>query len=182
MRKILIFSIFMALLLSANSYAARLHHAPLLRHQQQATEQPAPQKTDIREIDNKFFSITLPEGWKVEKPVRAISDRVSAVFRKGPNVRIALNIFSVPFTNKLMAEKTAESMRQRGMEVSEPIEQNGLYVVDISKKGVTGKGWFGSNGKIGASTIIFAPDINEANELLEALKPKIEDIIPVKVD
>lgn len=81
-----------------------------------------------------------------------------------------------------MAEKTAESMRKRGMEVSQPVEQGDFYVVDIAKNGVTGKGWFGKNGAAGASTIIFAPDLTEANELLQCLKTSVANIVPERVD
>ena len=101
---------------------------------------------------------------------------------KGDFVRVALNIFKVPFTKQLMAEKTAASMRKRGMEVSQPVEKGDFYVVDISKKGVNGKGWFGSNGSTGATTIIFAPDLTEANELLQNLKTSISSIVLERVD
>lgn len=185
MRLISAVTFLLAVFVSAPVFAARLHHAPILRHQTHHDanqgQQPA-RKPETRQLDNQYFSITLPEGWSLGRPVRPVADRVSAEFKKGSNIRISLNVFSVPFTPQLMAEKTAENMRKRGMEVSQPVERDGLYVVDISKKGVTGKGWFGGNGKTGASTIIFAPDLNEANELLEALKPKISGIIPGRVN
>lgn len=47
---------------------------------------------------------------------------------KGDFTRVALNIFKIPFTKELMAEKTAENMRKRGMEVSEPVEKDGFSV------------------------------------------------------
>lgn len=164
---------------------ARPRHIPSLRHaQQQQNEQTAApaQATDIRNVENSFFSITLPEGWKLQKPVVPVSDRVSAVFMKGDFVRISLNIFKIPFDKKLMAEKTADSMRKRDMEVSQPEEKGDFYVVDIAKKGVIGKGWFGKNGATGASTIIFAPDMTEANELLQCLKTSVPNIVPERVD
>lgn len=165
---------------------ARPRHIPTMRHaRQQNDAQNTVQKqqtADIREVQNSFFSITLPEGWKLEKPVVPAADRVSAVFMKGDFTRIALNIFKIPFTKELMAEKTAENMRTRGMEVSQPVEKDGFCVVDISKKGVNGKGWFGKNGGTGASTVIFAPDLTEANELLQCLKTSVPDIVPARVD
>lgn len=185
MRLIFALTFLLTIFGSASVYAARLHHAPVIRHkthhETNQGQQPA-QKTETRQLDNPYFSITLPDGWLLGRPVRPVADRVSAEFKKGTNIRISLNVFSVPFTPRLMAEKTAENMRKRGMEVSQPVEQDGLYVVEISKNGVTGKGWFGGNGKTGASTIVFAPDIAEANELLEALKPKISGIIPERVN
>lgn len=185
MRLISAAAIFLCLFAATTVSAAKLHHAPIIRHQPhreaEQARQPA-QKLETRELDNQYFSITLPEGWSLGRAVRPVADRVSAEFKKGNAVRVSLNVFSVPFTPQLMAEKTAENMRKRGMEVSQPVEKDGFYVVDISKKGVTGKGWFGGNGKTGASTIIFAPDLAEANELLEALKAKIPGIIPARVD
>lgn len=163
---------------------ARVRHIPSMRHAKQQNEQNTvqTQATDIREVQNSFFSVTLPEGWKLQKPVVPVADRVSAVFMKGDFTRISLNIFKIPFTKQLMAEKTAESMRKRDMEVSQPMEQGDFYVVDIAKNGVTGKGWFGKNGAFGASTVIFAPDLTEANELLECLKTSTPNIVPEKVD
>lgn len=164
---------------------ARPRHIPTMRHaKQQNTEQNTvqAQTADIREVQNSFFSITLPDGWKLQKPVVPVADRVSAVFMKGDFTRISLNIFKIPFTKQLMAEKTADSMRKRDMEVSQPVEEGDFYVVDIAKKGVTGKGWFGKNGAVGASTIIFAPDLTEANELLECLKTSTPHIVPERVD
>lgn len=179
-------SILLALVILATPCvsAASSRHMPTIRHHTSQSEQNTAQKqaTDTREIQNSFFSITLPEGWKLQKPVTPVSDRVSAVFMKGDFVRVSLNIFKIPFTKQLMAEKTADSMRKRGMEVSQPVEEGDFYVVNISKKGVSGKGWFGRNGATGASTIIFAPDLAEANELLQSLKTSISDIVPKKVD
>lgn len=179
-------SILLALVILATPCvsAARSRHMPTLRHNPHQSEQNTVQKqaTDTREVQNSFFFITLSEGWKLQNPVTPVSDRVSAVFMKGDFVRVALNIFKVPFTKQLMAEKTAANMRKRGMEVSQPVEKGDFYVVDISKKGVTGKGWFGSNGSTGATTIIFAPDLTEANELLQNLKTSISGIVPESVD
>lgn len=172
-------------LLAPSLGVARVHHLPAIRHQPHyAQQQPANKSApaDIREVRNDFFSITLPEGWKLQKPVYPAPDRVSAVFMKGSGVRVALNIFSTPFTAKVMAEKTAENMRKRGMEVSQPVEKDGFYVVDIAKNGVTGKGWFANRGSTGASTILFAPDLSEANELLLALKPAVSGIVPQKAE
>lgn len=163
---------------------ARVRHIPSMRHAQRQTEQNTAQTqtTDIREVQNSFFSVTLPEGWKLQKPVVPVADRVSAVFMKGDFTRISLNIFKIPFTKQLMAEKTADSMRKRDMEVSQPVEEGDFYVVDIAKNNVTGKGWFGKNGAVGASTVIFAPDLTEANELLQCLKTSTPNIVPEKVD
>lgn len=178
--------LFLLLLMAhPDSSDARPRHMPSLRHaQHQQNEQTtAPvQATDIREVENSFFSITLPEGWKLQNPVVPVSDRVSAVFMKGDFTRISLNIFKIPFDKKLMAEKTADSMRKRDMEVSDPVEKGDFYVVDIAQKGVSGKGWFGKNGATGASTIIFAPDMTEANELLQCLKTSVPNIVPARVD
>lgn len=124
----------------------------------------------------------MPEGWKLKKPAVPVADRVFAEFMKGDFVRISLNIFKIPFTNQLMAEKTAESMRKRDMKVSQPVQQGGFYVIDIEKNGITGKGWFGKNGAYGASTIIFAPDLTEANELLKCLKTSTPNIVPERTD
>ncbi len=164
---------------------ARVRHIPSMRHAKSQNEQNTVQEqqtTDIREVHNNFFSVSLPEGWKLQKPVVPVADRVSAVFMKGDFTRISLNIFKIPFTKQLMAEKTADSMRKRDMEVSRPVEEGDFYVVDIAKNGVTGKGWFGKNGAIGASTVIFAPDLTEANELLECLKTSTPHIVPEKVE
>lgn len=165
----------------SSAFCARLHNLPhMSRHGLHQDEQAAaPQKSqDIREVNNQFFSIVLPEGWKLQKPVPNISSRASAVFMKGQAVRVAVDFFKSPFQAKLMAEKISQNMRKRGMDVSEPVEKNGLYVVDISKKGVSGRGYFGADGSQAASTIIFAPDISEANELLQALKPAVSGIMP----
>lgn len=187
MRFIAFSSIFFVLfmLMSSGISDARPRHVSSFRHQQSQSEQntaPAQQTTDIRKVENSFFSVTLPEDWKLQKPVVPVADRVSAVFMKGDFTRVSLNIFKIPFTKQLMAEKTAESMRKRGMEVSQPVEQGDFYVVDIAKNGVTGKGWFGKNGAAGASTIIFAPDLTEANELLQCLKTSVANIVPERVD
>ncbi len=163
--------------------AARSFHAPLLRHQRSHEESQTPQApAEIREVKNNFFSISLPEGWKTQRAIHPASDRVSAEFMKDKLTRVSLNIFKSPFDGKTMAQKLAENMRKRGMEVSEPVEQDGLYVVEISKKGVNGKGWFGNADGMSASTIIFAPNLAEANELLEALHPATPGIVPKKVD
>lgn len=74
-------------------------------------------------MQNNFFSVKRPEGWKLKKPVVPVADRVSAEFMKGDFVRVSMNIFKIPFTNQLMSEKTAENMRKRDMEVSQPVEQ-----------------------------------------------------------
>lgn len=167
-----------------NTSDARPVHIPSSRHLKRHSEQnTVPQQAaNIKEVQNSFFSITLPEGWKLEKPVVPAGDRISAVFMKGDFTRVALNIFKIPFTKELMAEKTAENMRKRGMEVSEPVEKDGFSVVDISRNGVSRKGWFGKNGGTGASTVIFAPDLTEANELLQCLKTSAPHIVPERVD
>lgn len=187
MRFIAFFSMLFAfmMLVHPDISDARARHIPSFRHaksQEQNTAAKPQQTADIREVQNSFFSITLPEGWKLQKPVVPVADRVSAEFMKGDFTRISLNIFKIPFTNQLMAEKTADSMRQRGMEVSQPVEQGDFYVIDIAKNGVTGKGWFGKNGAYGASTVIFAPDMTEANELLQCLKTTTPNIVPASVD
>lgn len=188
MRLITFLSIVLALaVLTAAPYVsdARPRHIPSMRHAKSQNDQGTAQKqqtTDIREVQNNFFSVKLPEGWKLKKPVVPVADRVSAEFMKGDFVRISMNIFKIPFTNQLMAEKTAENMRKRDMEVSQPVEQGDFYVIDIAKNGVTGKGWFGKNGAYGASAIIFAPDLTEANELLECLKTSTPNIVPNRVD
>lgn len=171
------------MLASPNSSDARPRHFPSARHMKQHGESSAPQQAaEIKEVQNSFFSITLPDGWKLQKPVVPVADRVSAVFMKGDFVRISLNIFQIPFTKQLMAEKTADNMRKRDMEVSDPVEEGDFYVVNISKKGVSGKGWFGKNGGTGASTIIFAPDLSEANELLQCLQTSVPGIVPARAD
>lgn len=183
MRLLSFSAVALGLALLASPVFARAPHMPTLRHLPKPNQQTTEQRpADIREVQNDFFSITLPDGWKLQKPVYPAPDRVSAVFMKGSGVRVALNIFSTPFAAKVMAEKTAENMRKHGMEVSRPVEKDGFYVVDIAKNGVTGKGWFANKGSTGASTIIFAPDLSEANELLQALKPAVSGIVPQKAE
>lgn len=186
MRRISVFILICLFLGTAFSVnAARLHHAPAFRHRthQEDSGAQAPQPAQqTREINNKYFSIVLPDGWQLRRPVNPMADRVSAEFMKGKNVRVAINIFKVPFTRQLMAEKTAENMRKRGMDVSQPVDDGKFSVVTISRDGVKGKGWFGSDGSTGASTVIFAPDLTEANELLQALKPAIPNLVPESVN
>lgn len=140
-------------------------HLPSLRHLPQKEQGNAPEPTaEVREFNNQFFSVTLPDGWKSLRAVMPASDRVAAAFGKGDDVKVTLNIFKVPFDNKLLADKEAKSLRKKGMEVSQPVQDGVFYVIDIDDHGKKGKGWFGKSGKLRSNFIVFASDLNEVSQ------------------
>lgn len=179
---ILFLIIFLAI--GNDAFSARPHHMPITRHAEgeSKTTQPAQDNLPVKEIHNSFFSVTLPDGWRAQKTGNVAPTGANVVFKKGKKTAITLTMTKMGLNNKQVAEKTAEKMRKRGMEVSSPVENNGLYTIDISKKGVKGKAWFGKNGDITAITVIIAPELDEANELLRAIKPIAPGLVPAPVE
>lgn len=169
----------LALALPCNVFAARMQHAPLLRHAEgDGAAERMPAQTAAETIKNDFFSVTLPAGWSGQETKNVAPNGANAVFKKGRLTAVTLTMTRTGADNRQIAEKTAEKMRRRGMEVSEPVEKNGFYTIDISKKRVNGKGWFGKNGDISAITIIIAPKIDEADDLLKAVRPVADGLVP----
>lgn len=166
----------------APSISLAAGHLPSLRHLPKSEQSNAPEPTaEIKEFDNQFFSVTLPDGWKSLRTIVPASDRVAAVFGKGDDVKVSLNIFRVPFNNKLLADKEVKSLSKKGMKVSQPVQNGAFYTIDIDDKGTKGKAWFGSSGKLRSHVTIFANNLDEANELLQNLKAE-PGLVPEKVD
>lgn len=169
-------------ILAAPSTSFAAGHLPSLRHLPQNEQSNAPEPAaEIKEFDNQFFSVTLPDGWKSLRAVVPASDRVAAVFGKGDDVKVSLNIFRVPFDNKLLANKEVKSLSKKGMTVSQPVKDGAFYTIDIDDHGTKGKAWFGSSGKLRSHVTIFASDLTEANELLQNFKAEA-GLVPEKVE
>lgn len=131
------------------------------------------------EVKTKYFELAIPDGWIMPQPVKQQpNDGVSAVFatEKG-NVAITLNVMNVPMDAREIATQTAANMNKTGLKTTEPVENGGLWAIDIEGK-AKGKAWFGSNGKICAVTTIFGADVKLADELLKAIKTENKGLFP----
>ena len=137
--------------------------------------------TTPRDVRTMFFSVTLPEGWVSPTRPQKVQNGVHAIFTKGRDISLAVTCMRGNASAKELAESTAANMRKDNMEVSEPVADGPFYVIDIKRKDITGKAWFGATGANCAVTTIFGDELAEANPLLQAIKPVQENLIPREV-
>lgn len=135
------------------------------------------------EVKTKYFSLVIPDGWLMPHSVREIANSsVSAVFAKeNSRLAIAINIIKADAPAKEMAAITAANMRKTGIKTTEPVEQNGLWVMRLEGKAM-GKAWFGANNGLCSVTSIFGSDLKPANRLLESIKDAPAGLLPANVE
>lgn len=140
-------------------------------------------QTRPSEISTDFFSLTLPKGWKMLKPVKTHPNGdLSAVFvPDDASLAVTINIIHVKESARIIATTTADNIEKTGFTATTPKEENGLWQFDIKGK-ANGRAWFGSNGKICAIVLMFGANYPQANALLANLKPKDPAIFPANVD
>lgn len=169
------------LILSPGAYAARLHHMPITSHAEGEHAQSPAEAQTTKKIKNQFFSVSLPDGWTGQTTKNVAPSGANVVFKKGKMIAVTLTMTKTAMGIGQTAATTAEKMRKRGMDVSDPVKNDGFYTINISKKGVNGRGWFGRNGGITAITIIIAPRPEDAGELLKEIKPILPGLVPQSV-
>lgn len=142
--------------------------------------QPAPAGTEIK---TEYFSLRLPQGWRMLKPVKTHPNGdVSAVFvPDDASLAVTINFIHVPVSAQVIAETAAQNIEKTGFKASPLKEENGICSFDISGKG-TGKAWFGANGKICAIILMFGSNFGQANKLLDNIKSPYRSIMPLAVN
>lgn len=115
------------------------------------------------EVKTAYFHVTIPDGWLMPQKVRDMAkDALAAIFTTDQgNIAVAFTVMKSPGDLKAIATQTAANMRKKGMDAADPVEENGLYVVQVKpkprKNGRTtpqAVSYFGSNGKECAITTI----------------------------
>lgn len=140
------------------------------------------QKERITEISNKYFSIKLPQGWFLPAPPKQQPNGgVSVIFvRQRANVAITVNIAPGRVDVPSYIEKMSADMRKNSFKVSQPVKDGDFYRINISGKN-QGAGFFRDCEGTFSAIMIFGPDLKIANEILDALKPRLPGLFPKSV-
>lgn len=147
---------------------------------------PAPKLKEMggQEVSTDYFSLTIPKGWSMPVPVqKAAGGNVSALFASMSQApAVSINVMKAPATAQQIAESTIANMKKGGMQVSDPVEKNGLWEADITQGSGKGKVWFGAADGCVAVTIITGGDLEKADELLKAMDAKVKGLFPASVN
>lgn len=137
-----------------------------------------------QEVTTDYFSLTIPSGWSMPVPlVKQPDGTVAVIFgsmKQDPAVSIS--VMKTPATAKEMAEATTANMKQGGMEVGPLEEKDGFWQASVTQGKGRGKAWFGAVDGTAAITIVSGQEIDRANEILGAIEPKIQGLIPTTVE
>ena len=138
---------------------------------------------DARILENEYFSITLPAGWKMPAPPKKQPlGGISAAFvKEGSDIAVTLNFLQgADISAKIFADKMVEDMKKSGMRASKPVLENGLYKFEIDGR-ARGTAWIGSDAGVCAATLVFGNNQAEANSLLKAVKPVNRKLLPAAI-
>lgn len=130
-----------------------------------------------QEVSTKYFSITLPEGWSMPRPVAEMDGTVFVLFinqQDGSAVTITVTPGTLS-AGEVAAQTVAALKTQQGVESSAPVEKDGLYMTSFTKSGIKGESWYGSNGREFAVTTIMS---DTGRTLLRELKPVDAALFP----
>ncbi|MBO4301121.1 MAG: hypothetical protein J5861_05920 [Desulfovibrio sp.] len=137
-----------------------------------------PPVTAQETIMTPYFTIILPEAWSMPHPVAEGDGTVFALFvNKQDGSLVTITVTPGSLSAREVAIQTTTSLkRQQGVESSQPVEQNGLYMTTFVKSGIEGTSWYGSNGKQFAVTTVMGKD---GAALLKDLKPVDAALFPM---
>ncbi|MBQ9405810.1 MAG: hypothetical protein IJU37_03605 [Desulfovibrio sp.] len=131
-----------------------------------------------QEITTPYFALSLPADWFMPKPVVEQDNVVFALFvNKKDSSVVTITVSPGTLSAREVAVMTTATLKnQQGIESSEPVEKDGLYMTTFSKSGIRGISWYGSNGSHYAVTTVMS---EQGPTLLRALKPVDSRLFPV---
>lgn len=147
---------------------------------------PAPKLKEMggQEVSTDYFSLTIPKGWSMPMPVQKLpNDSINVMFAhmsQAPAVN--LTVMKSPGTAQQMAEVTIANMKKGGMQVTDPVEKDGLWQANITQGKGKGKVWFGAADGSAAVTIVTGDDLEKADEIFKAMNVRIKGLFPTGVN
>lgn len=133
-------------------------------------------------LSNEFFKIEIPEGWTMPNPPtkQPMGGTSVAFLNSASGVAVTFNFMKIQAPAREFAMRMTQDMKGKGLKVSTPVEDNGLYKFTISGK-ASGIGWVGSDSGVCAATLIFGNDPEAALPILKAMQPVNKKLLPTAV-
>lgn len=150
------------------------------RHLQNQQEQGANAgaQQQPRVVKTAYFTLDLPNGWRLLKPVQSQNGAVSVLLdAPGHKGAIAINVMKDNRGAAELARNMRANMQKDEATVEEPVEKNGLQEFGFSRDKATGRVWIGANGKEAAAVTIFG-DQEAGKAVIKKLKARDPKIFP----
>lgn len=125
------------------------------------------------QFDNQWFKLTLPAGWEeIKIPNQPQVPGVNLMFaNKEKNCFVSFAVAPGMNSAKAAADNAVAQMRKQKIKIQDPVEENGLYKVPVTRANTKGVAYFGSDGKDGAIVTMFGDAEPTFKELFANFKP-----------
>lgn len=135
-----------------------------------------------QKVETEYFTVTIPQGWSMPRPVMNNPQGVTALFAimKG-DLAVTISVMKSNLTAKEIGEGTLATMKKGGIESGPLEEKDGIFHSALSGK-ARGNIWFGAKDGVASVINIVGLDEKRANVLLEAIDSKIAGIFPKSVN
>lgn len=132
------------------------------------------------QIENKYFSVDLPEGWEELKlPKKQANPGLTLMFaNKKINCAVSVSCDGTEMGAKEIAEMTRAKMKEGGLPMGPMEEKDGIYSYEMRKDPAKGWAFYGANGKEVAVITVWAKNLDAAKPFFDALKPADPAIFP----
>ncbi len=131
------------------------------------------------QVTTKYFTLDLPEGWTQPQPAQEGDGALMAIFQsKKDGSAVTVTVLANPLPAKDVATQTVANMKQGGVNASDPVEKDGVYMSTFSQGQGKGVSYFASNGKEFSVTTVIGPNTDTGMELLKKIKPTDAKLFP----
>ncbi len=168
----------MAALVLSGAASAKVGAPRHLQNHQEQGQAPGTQQQQPKVIKTAYFTLDLPGGWRLLKPVQSQNGAVSVLLgAPGNKGAIAINVMKANLGAADIAKNMRTNMQKDKATVEEPVEKDGLQEFGFSRGKATGRAWIGANGKEAAAVTIFG-DLEAGKEVMKQLKARDPKIFP----
>ena len=133
-----------------------------------------------KNLQTKYFSLDLPDGWEWNEPDMAGNDAWTIVLdNKNKETLIVIGVMqsSLP-AERIAAQSAAALAKDSSAQISQPVEKDGTCAFSYTMDDIKGISRIRSNGKE-FSVISITGDVGIGEKLLRTLKPEDKKLFPI---